>query len=165
MAAVSRGGGQRSVLRFGVMTVTRGTDMPYKLTWLVENRVLYVRYFGVFTREDLENSLAESVAMRDQANVVNGDDGPLVHTVSDVLRMEGQTVGLTDAQQTLRALRGQRAGWSVYVSDNRAQRFMSAVGHQLAGMRFRSFNNLPAALAFLQEADPTLPALKPPPEL
>ena len=134
--------------------------MPYNLMWLMENRVLYIRYFGVFTREDLENSLAESTEMRTQANAINGENGPLVHTVSDVLQMEGQEIGVTDAQQQLRAMRNQRVGWSVYVSDNRARRFMAALGHQFAGMRYRAFGNLPVALAFLQEADPTLPPLK-----
>lgn len=136
--------------------------MPYEVTWLVENRVMLARHYGVLTSEDLQAYLEESFAMRDHANEVLGKDGPLVHTLTDATEMESQTLGLGDMKSIVANLRQQRVGWSVYVNPDTVTRFLSSVGHQLVRVRYKAFSTMPEALAFLQEVDETLPELKMP---
>lgn len=131
--------------------------MPYKVSWLVENRVILAEHYGVFTSQELPGYLEESLAMRDRANEANGVGGPLVHTLTDARKLEKSAMGLSDVQVTIRSLRQQRTGWSVYVHPRTVDRFLAGLGHQFAGVRYRVFATMPEAIDFLIEIDPTLP--------
>ncbi len=130
--------------------------MPYKVSWLVENRIIFVKYTGKMTRADLEAYLAESFAMRDAANAALGPNGALVHTITDAMDVEGFEMNLGDIQRMMKALRRQRVGWSIYVSANKAETFMASLGHQFAGVRYRGFTSVRDAIGFLRQSDETL---------
>lgn len=134
--------------------------MPYEVTWLVPDRVILARHYGKFTREDLHAYLAESFALRDSADQTPG--APLVHTVTDASAMTSQDMNIGDLRTVLEQLREQRVGWSVYISPNPVTRFLASIGHQFAGVRYRAFGTMAEAIAFLQDADKTLPVITPP---
>jgi hypothetical protein len=130
--------------------------MPYQVSWLLENRIILARHFGVLTGEELLAYLDESMAMRDRANEINGPGGPLINTLTDARRLEASPMTLREIQPMMRALRQQRTGWSVYVHPGRMERFLAGVGHQFAGVRYRLFAAMPEAITFLTGIEPLL---------
>lgn len=132
--------------------------MPYDVQWLVPDRVMYVRYIGVFTRDDLYAYLEKSLAMRDEANERLGVGGPLVHTLTDGRDMVKNEMELKDVQSSLRSLRHQKVGWSVFVHESRLNRFIVSIAHQLVGVRHYICATMDEAVKFLRDNDDTLPA-------
>lgn len=132
---------------------------PYEIFWLVENRVIVIRYQGFMDRVAIQSYLDETFAMRDQANKANGENGPLVHTITDARGMTGSKMTIQDAQRVVQQLRKQRAGWSIYIARNNFDRFTASVGHQFMRINYRIVMKGKDATAFLQRVDPTLPAL------
>ncbi|MBE2270614.1 MAG: hypothetical protein IAE80_20420 [Anaerolinea sp.] len=130
--------------------------MSYKLSWLLENRIILITYDGVFTKADLETYLKESLDMRDRANAVLGAGGPLVHTVTDARRMTKQDLSLQEALKVVETLRKQRVGWSIYIAANKLDQFLAGVGHQFAGVRYRSVSTVQEGIDFLKKVDDTL---------
>ncbi|HUN05022.1 MAG TPA: hypothetical protein PLQ56_00415 [Aggregatilineales bacterium] len=132
--------------------------MAYQLSWLLENRILLIRYQGTLTLKDLETYLPEAARMRDQANAFLGANGPLVHTITDASQMEKNAISLPEALQATRLTvnNQQRVGWSVYISAGVIDRFFSTAGHQLAGVRYRAVDSIDEAVAFLKSVDDTL---------
>lgn len=133
--------------------------MPYKVSWLIENRVILAQHYGVFTGEELLAYLDESLAMRDRANEISGVGGPLIHTLTDARKLEKSAMALRDVQPILRSLRKQRTGWSIYVHPGKVDRFLASLGHQFVGVRYRAFEKMSEAIAFLEEMEPSLRGL------
>ncbi len=132
--------------------------MAYHVSWLLENRIILIRYQGTVTLKDLESYLTETAHMRDQANAALGSNGPLVHTITDASSMEKNAISLPEALQATRltVTSQQRVGWSVYISAGVIDRFFSTAGHQLAGVRYRAVDSIEEAVAFLKSVDDTL---------
>ncbi|MCB9452103.1 MAG: hypothetical protein H6672_11740 [Anaerolineaceae bacterium] len=130
--------------------------MPYQVSWLVPNRIILTRYFGVFTSEDLKAYLDESLQMRDDAIATLGEDGALIHTLTDARKLERYTIGFADVQGMLKSLRQQRVGWSIFVHPGKMERFFSSIGHHWTGVRHREFATIEEAITFLKE-DTSLP--------
>ncbi|MCA9912436.1 MAG: hypothetical protein KC496_03775, partial [Anaerolineae bacterium] len=118
--------------------------------------IILTRYHGVFTSEDLRSYLEESLQMRDEAIAVLGEDGALIHTLTDARQLDRYTIGLADIQGMLKSLRQQRVGWSVFVHPGKMERFFSSIGHHWAGVRHREFATIEDAIVFLKE-DTSLP--------
>lgn len=130
--------------------------MPYTVSWIVPNRIILTRYHGVFTSEDLRSYLEESLQMRDDAIAALGEDGALIHTLTDARQLDRYTIGLADIQGMLKSLRQQRVGWSVFVHPGKMERFFSSIGHHWVGVRHREFATIEDAIVFLKE-DASLP--------
>ena len=131
--------------------------MPYEAGWLIQDRVMIIRYAGVLSSEDVRQYLEETLAMRDEANARLGENGPLVHTITDATRLESYSLKMADIQKMLKSLRTQRVGWSIFVHPAPSERFWASLGQQWAGVRHREFNTMSTALEFLR-IDTTLPA-------
>ncbi|MBK8026718.1 MAG: hypothetical protein IPK19_36375 [Chloroflexi bacterium] len=134
--------------------------MAYLVRSLIPALVLYVRQYDVLTRDELVKYLDESMAMRDEANLRNGEGGPLVHTITDARHMIKHEVQLNDMQTMLRSLRNQRVGWSLYVSSSKVTRFLVSVAHQIVGVRHYICATMDEALLFINRIDDSLPPLK-----
>lgn len=130
--------------------------MPCHALWIIENRVMLIRHFGIVTMPDLSGSLKETFEMRDAANSVLGENGPLVHTITDATEADYQNPSLSESQRMTKALRQQRVGWSIFVTPNRLNGFLAGIGHQMAGVRYRSFDSIEKAIDFLKTNDDTL---------
>ncbi|MEL6408608.1 MAG: hypothetical protein AAFR81_29845, partial [Chloroflexota bacterium] len=88
--------------------------MPIYVRWLVENQVMLVHMVGTIDANDVLAYLERSFEMRDQANEVNGVNGPLVHTISDTSAITQQNIDLKTAQKIMTSLKSQKIGWSLY---------------------------------------------------
>jgi len=130
--------------------------MGYKVSWLLENRIMLIAYDGVLSKADLKNYLMESMDMRDRANAALGANGPLVHTITDASRLTKNEISLKEAIKMIDILRKQRVGWSIYIAANKLDMFFATVGHQLAGVRYRTVANVSDGITFLKEVDDSL---------
>jgi hypothetical protein len=130
--------------------------MGYHLTWLLENRILLISYKGMLTKADLYAYLAETMDMRDRANALHGEVGPLVHTITDASRMTGTELNLKEALKSLDAVRKQRVGWTIYIAAGKMDLFFASLGHQFAGVRFRCVGSVAEGIDFLKQMDDTL---------
>ncbi len=133
--------------------------MEYQLSWLIENRIILVKFVGVMDSKAMQAYLEESFAMRDQANEANGVNGPLVHTITDSLDVTGSKLGLSDIRSMMTQLRDQKVGWSIFVSDKMIDRLFASIGHQFVGVRHREFATMEEGFEFLENNDPTLGAI------
>jgi hypothetical protein len=130
--------------------------MAYKISWLLENRIMLITYDGLLSKADLQNYLSETMDMRDRANAKLGIGGPLVHTITDARRMTKSEMSLKEALNMLTMVRKQRVGWSLYIPANRLDKFFASLGHQLVGVRFNSFESVNDAIRFLIDTDESL---------
>lgn len=130
--------------------------MGYRLSWLLENRILLISYEGMITKADLQTYLAETMDMRDRANALHGEGGPLVHTITDASHMTGTELNLKEALKSLDAVRKQRVGWTIYIAAGKMDLFFAGLGHQFAGVRFRCVGSVAEGIDFLKQVDDTL---------
>jgi hypothetical protein len=125
--------------------------MPYNSRWLVEDRVIYVVYYGVVSNEDLETSSRSSSRMI-------ADGSAPVHLVTDATDMEKMTLGLQDLITIFKGLPSDpNLGWSIFISPSKLNRFFASVTTQLTGARTREFATLEEGIDFLTWVDDSLP--------
>ena len=130
--------------------------MPIEVRWLIKNQVILTHLIGQVSAQEIADYIDKSFVMRDKANEANGQYGALIHTVTDATRVESQKTDLGTLSRTMKSLRRQRVGWSLYVTSNRFERFASTLLHQFAGVRFQSFDTMQEALTFLRISDDSL---------
>ncbi len=130
--------------------------MSYKLSWLLENRILLISYQDMLTKADLQSYLAESMDMRDRANAILGENGALVHTITDARRMTRTELSLNEGLKTVAMVRNQRVGWTIYIPARKLDMFFATLGHQLAGVRYRCVTSIDEGVKFLKTVDDTL---------
>jgi len=130
--------------------------MPFKVSWLVEKRVIFSQTSGYLTTDDL---ITHNSVMEEYARV--GEN--LVHIISDSTDVTGMNVGLRDLQK-IRFPALPNLGWAISISPKPMERFFASVMMQLTNKRGRQFATLEEALRFLQEIDETLPPLSIPEE-
>jgi ribosomal protein L30/L7E len=133
--------------------------MPYAVKWLIPDRVMLSIHYGVMDSADMHGYIAESMAIRDEANARSPLGAPLVHTITDARYLEKTEAQLKDVQGMLRSLRAQKVGWSVYVNPNPVNRFLVAIAHQFVGVRYYICPTVEDALNFLMTNDDTLPPM------
>lgn len=130
--------------------------MPITVRWMVKNRVMLSTFSGEIDSEQIIAYLEESLVMRDDANEANGEHGFLVHTITDGTGVTKQNVDLGTIRKIMTSLRQQRVGWSLYVSENRIDRFISSLAHQFGGIRYQAFETMEDAIGFLRHNDSDL---------
>jgi hypothetical protein len=131
--------------------------MTYQITWLLENRILYVLNTGIGTAEDVVNSTREVKTLLEQSR-------PFVHMIVDG-QQEANDIKLGDLLTILRTSPASpNLGWFIYVSESKMNRFFGSMASQMTGAQTKAFATLAEALAFLQHVDQSLPDNIPLPE-
>lgn len=125
--------------------------MPYKMSWLVEKRVIYTRLYGHVTSKELASYYQTMLVYAQESEL-------LLHTLTDSTDITNMDMGLRDLQNTpfadIRNL-----GWAVFISPSKINRFFASVITQLSKKRGRQFATLEEGLNFLQDIDDSLPAI------
>jgi hypothetical protein len=122
--------------------------MPIEIYWEIPQRVLYLRYSGHMTVQDIRDSI-------DQMREHFEDGLPLVHVILDIGEVTGYP-NLAELRHGLNYERSPKQGWTMFVGAEGIARFISSVLAQLAGNRFRMFDKAEHAMIFLNEMDETL---------
>jgi hypothetical protein len=126
--------------------------MAYEISWLVENRLMYIKYVGDMTVEDLELAIQEMQALLDVG------EAP-IHTISDN-RFLGQFPTSLSTLKKLMTPHPKAIGWSVLIQENTATRFIGEMLTRFSGQhQVKSFARLRDALTFLERNDTSLGTL------
>jgi hypothetical protein len=125
--------------------------MPYKVSWLVDKRVIYTRLYGLVTSEELS-------AQKEQMDPLIQSSDQLLYIITDGSDTTGTSMGLRDLQKTQFA-DAANLGWAVYISPKKMDRFFASVITQLLKKRSREFATLEEGIRFLQSVDETLPPI------
>ena len=123
--------------------------MPYKLSWLVEGRVILNKSWGRHNQEDIPAYDQEMLRYLDAGTA------PLVHSITDISELESMPSLASLTQFTF--TKHPRLGWQVNYGGKAALKVIANIAAQLFPLRYRSFSTLEEALAFLQHVDTTLP--------
>lgn len=125
--------------------------MPYKMSWLVEKRVIYAQLYGYVTQEELASYYKSMVTLAQDSEL-------LLHTLTDSTGLTGMKMSLRDLQNM--GFSGiHNLGWAILISPSKINRFFASVITQLSHKRGRQFATIEEGLRFLQEIDDSLPPL------
>ncbi len=123
--------------------------MPVDVSWLYENRVIRVHHYGRVTSAQLIASIDESARLTRLGH-------PPVHAIIDSLEVDGKPdVALGDLRKLIPAL-AEGTGLMVVLQQRVMDRFMTSLGMQIAGARYKFAADEKAALEMLIDHDPTL---------
>ena len=127
--------------------------MPCEVLWLVENRVIYTRTYGVVSIGEIQQLMAQTKDMMDTGT-------KFVHLVANSADIERLTFNLTDLMKSFRGFPSSpNRGWALSVSPNVMYRFFSSIAAQMSNSRHRVFSTMEEAIAFLQSVDEALPPI------
>jgi hypothetical protein len=129
--------------------------MPSEQNWYLPEHILYVRFYGHLSVEDIQTEFARSVAF------VEASSAKKVHFLHDWQAVETFPRDLLAIRRVLkmRVTDPSKIGWVVvYGSQNPVLRFLGDVLFQTFKIQFRVWATQAEALAFLQTVDDTLPA-------
>jgi hypothetical protein len=128
--------------------------MPYKVGWLLENKIILVVGSGVFTIEDSLGNMREAAALAEQAAPI------LLHGIINMLDVTKQPSLAEQFSTRHQVIVPPNHGWTIIVSKpNSLIRFITSVTIQLFNLRFRMVGSMEEALDLLQKLDPSLPDL------
>lgn len=129
--------------------------MAHEIGWLVDGRVIYQRYYGVVTLDELVDASGAVGALV--------DDGVCpVHTLIDIVGLKEYPGAIGEIRRALRDARfDARLGWLVLVGVHPIPRYIASVVIQVTGLRFRLFDTFEEGLHFLATHDETLDELTP----
>ncbi len=131
--------------------------MAHEIGWFVKGRVIYQRFYGAVTLEELGE------ASRTVSEFVAEGTAP-VHGLIDITAVQQHPTTASEIRRALRDLRfDPRRGWLIVIGVDPITRYLASVVFQLLGLRFRTVDTCDEALHFLAMHDETLdePALLP----
>ena len=125
--------------------------MPYTINWYIENEIIYCRYSGECTSDELRNAI---LAMND---MIDSSPRLLVHHINDV-RDVIVPISLRDTLKTVREVgTHDRLGWSITVGEDSAFiKMVIGISSSLLKARARTVDTIDEAQAFIKSMDSTL---------
>jgi hypothetical protein len=130
-------------------------NMAYEVSWYIEGRVIFSRFSGDVTIDDLDqvNKLVIEFLDSSASNAV--------HHLSDATGIDSHPNNAFALQNSQSYLKHSRLGWVVvYGVKNKTLNFLSALVTQVLKVRVRMLASHDEAVTFLQQVDKTLPELK-----
>lgn len=127
--------------------------MPVKMDWIIPGQVIYHRWWGVGTLDDMRYANQQSLDLYAQY-----PDRSLIHTVANAIGQERAEGGLTQIRQIYSALDHPQTGWNILIIDKPLLRFMGNIALQIGRpkARLRFINGIDEWQPFLQERDGTI---------
>lgn len=123
--------------------------MSYKLSWLVEHRVLLCHQWGTLSKTDFWSLLEE---IRESVITSNGP----VHVITDARNVQHSELQCDDLKGFL-AMQAKNAGWMIILGKGRFARLNGAVASQLLNLRSAAVATTDEAIDYLLHIDKTLP--------
>lgn len=128
--------------------------MSYQVSWFQEPRILYVRYYGKLTAEDIHEANSQALIHLDAATT------PPVHTLVNVIDMTELGFVFKDVlkdEAVINVSSHKKLGWVVYFNkQNPIYTFMANVVGQSYEEKVKFLDTEAEAVSFLQRIDPTL---------
>lgn len=131
--------------------------MPYKMEWIIPDRVLYMYTYG-------HTTVAESEELMDKSFeyiYASGEDSSyLVHVISDSRHVTESDLGINDIRRIFGGQKGRatRPGWTIIITPSPVMRFFGSIALQFMGIRGRQVGTVEDALQILVDAEDDLPS-------
>ncbi len=122
--------------------------MSYSVNWYIEDEIIYTRYSGITTVDELREAL---IATKD---LIESSPRDFVHVINDVGNVI-EPVSIKDSMRIVREVGSHpRAGWtlSIGVKSNMVK-MGSGLGASIFKLRYRAFDTLDEALTHLRHFD------------
>ncbi|MBC7813177.1 MAG: hypothetical protein H7175_18610 [Burkholderiales bacterium] len=123
--------------------------MPAEITWQQQGRVVYQRYSGILTLDELRQG---SILVAQHINAGT----PPVHVITDARELKKYPASLEQIKNSLSQANRGALGWTVLISTNYIQRFIATTTSRLARAQFQAVSSLDEALLFLNNVDASL---------
>lgn len=123
--------------------------MPFDVDWLIDRRVVHVRFHGIVSADDVRAQSAETIAVVEQGV-------PPVHVFVDASAIDRVDLGLGE----LRGLAVSATpgfGWMIVVAPNSLYRFFISIAAQFMRGTYKFVASQDEALEFLRQQDVSLP--------
>jgi len=122
--------------------------MPFSVSWYIKDEIIYTRYWGTVTAEDLRNCLLQTQEFMEHS------PRSIIHVISDVGDIV-EPVSFKDSMKIVREVGPHpRAGWTLNIREKSALIKMGAsLGSSIFKMRFRAFSTLDQAIDHLKFFD------------
>ena len=129
--------------------------MPSEVMWYYPERVLFIRFHGNLT----ENEIADGHAYILNLLASIRHDDP-VHFIYDAQYLKNASANILKLRDIAKALtESTQLGWVISVHNSSLVRIVAATVDQLFGKHARHYATVEDAIAFLQKDDETLPDL------
>jgi len=126
--------------------------MPVKMDWIIPGQVLYQRWWGVGTLNDMRWVNETALHM-----IAQYPDRPLIHSVVNAIGQEKSEGSLSQIRQTYTVLDHPQTGWIVLAIDQPILRFVGNIALQIGTQsRIRFINDIDEWQPFLKERDSTI---------
>ena len=126
--------------------------MPVKIGWLIPGEVIYQRWWGVCTLDDVRYINDTALEMMAQY-----PDRPLIHHVANGTGQEKVEGGLSQIRHTFTTLDHPQTGWILLIVDQILLRFVVNIALQIGvKSRIRFMDNVDEWQPFLKERDNTI---------
>ena len=127
--------------------------MPVNISWLLEGRIVDVKYSGDVTIEDKRQGAELEFDFLEQGTA------PLVHVLLNIADQTSSPTDIKAIQGALdKALKHPKKGWTLAYGKEefRMENFVNSVVTQSFSVRYRTFSTLQETLEFLVYVDPSL---------
>jgi len=126
--------------------------MPVKMDWIIPGQVIYHRWWGAGTLDDIK--LADQ-KMHDM--YAQYPDRPLIHTLANGHGQEKIGVSLQEISKNYTILDHPQTGWIMLTANNPIIKFVSNIALQMGRKsRIRFINEIDEWQPFLKERDSTI---------
>lgn len=136
--------------------------MTHYHDWLIENKVVYVKFWGDISVEEVGEAFAKSNTFSLETQ------NPPVHFLHNWGEVSSFPKKLHELRRLTKSVKGdsRRIGWVVvFGTENMIMRFLGDVFFQMFRVRFRMFLDETEAIAFLKRVDMTIPEFPDLPEI
>lgn len=125
--------------------------MPYLVRWYIQDEIIYSRYSGAMTPEELRECMLKV------KELIDISPRSVVHTINDIGNVT-ESVPLAKAMPIIREVGPHpRAGWGITVGEKSPLvKMAAAMGASLFKMRYKTFDTMEQALAHLKYFDETI---------
>jgi hypothetical protein len=120
--------------------------MPVQINWYIPERVLFTKYSGDVTPQDILRQYEEGIELCHSVN------SPLVHMIVDIAEVKSFPKTLSNYKGTF-GDKARNAGWVVMVGDNKIVRLLSSLITNLMKLNFAYVNTHQEALKFISQRD------------
>ena len=128
--------------------------MPYRIFWLIENRVLLGELHGEVDYPQVEQFSRE---IYDIFEATYQPGMPKIHLIVNGLPMTKVEFSLKMLQSMVKSMkRSEGLGWNIEIVNDRLHYMFAALTNQFSGNRSKQFYSLKEALEFLKVADKPL---------
>ena len=127
--------------------------MPVEIKWYIPEHVLYARYSGEVSIDDIRRQYEEGI------DLCHSVETSLVHMIVEFDNVTSFPKSLSDYKGAF-GEKARNAGWVIVVGDNRMIRFLSTVVSNLMKLRFTYVNSSDEAIEYLVARDSALAAKK-----